>query len=524
MSTKISWKRNLTLAVTLLLLGGGAIWLEYSYRPKKENQEEQAKKVFRIKGAQVTEVTVADGSKAFTFKCLELGQKLCKPGDNAKWEMTAPSRMHADDNNVNSLISTLDNLASSESIDLKEETAEKRKSLSKEYGLSQEGRATARRLEAKTEAGASYVFYLGDLHPIGDNYFGMLDKQEDKVFLVPTFIKSSFDHDLTYWRDKKIITFSPQQVQAFELTGSHEFLSVRRGTDGQWLIQARNHNGLQKGQAEEFQGDIESVDSMISSAVYTSAKQFVAESKSDAKARTVLAGARPSLTLKLIGEAPSALPTPNPPAPKSSEKAPEIVFTLFEKKRGTAKDIYASASNLDPLYEVDPNTLSRLDKSAKDLRLAKLMTSMDRFTAKRLVFEGPAVGDKPLVLTLTGATWTREGEKEAVSADKVQSALDKLSGNRIREFLGAKDAPAGQEKGLTVTLGDSSNPAKRKVVFWKTTHGLYARDLLSNRPETLLVDPAIWESLPNRPDFFKAAAPAPAETPMAPKSQEAKKH
>jgi hypothetical protein len=86
----------------------------------------------------------------------------------------------------------------------------------------------------------------------------------------------------------------------------------------------------------------------------------------------------------------------------------------------------------------------------------------------------------------------------------VQALLDKLSGNRIQEFLSA--VPPGEKDGIQISLGDSKDEKKRKLAFWKVkkdkTELLYARDLLSKQSEALRVDGAVAAALPWSRDHF----------------------
>ena len=43
MSQNVSWGKPLALAVTLVVIGTGAYWLEFSHKPKSEEKEEQEK-------------------------------------------------------------------------------------------------------------------------------------------------------------------------------------------------------------------------------------------------------------------------------------------------------------------------------------------------------------------------------------------------------------------------------------------------------------------------------------------------
>ncbi len=486
-ATQMNWKKPLALAVALIGLGSLAAWLEYSRRPRQEAQQEQQKKLFAIQGVSVSQISVSgtDGRR-FVFRCLDMDQRLCKSGENSRWELTEPTRMRADDSNVNSLLSTVNNVASSDQISLTEETPEKRQALLRDYGLGNQERGArkVRRIELTGQGIPATTVWVGDLHPMGETLYAMIGQDENRVVLVPSYFKSSFEHDLTYWRDKKISLLKSADVEHFELksaAGKSTILGDRK--NGLWTL----HIGKGKSQ-EDLPGDIESIDTVLGTATFLTAKQFVTEDKTDKRAKALLRGARLALTLNLVPE---------------PSKGQPVTFQFFQKK-GASRSLLVTTSGSDPLYEVDFAHLAQLDRPAKDLRLSKLITSMDRFNARKLEFSGTALGKESLTLKSDGIRWKVTQTGAEASSDKVQQLLDRLSGNRIRDFLKDRQIPAGEAQGLTVVLGDDQSPEKRKLVFWKSGSGVYARDLRSPRMEAFVLDPAVWEMLPAQRDHFKA--------------------
>lgn len=514
--TQVSWKRQLILAAGLFALGTAAYWLEYKHKPKKEAEEEQSKKIFQLKEIQVQSMKLIDGAHRFEMVCSDLASKLCKSGDQSKWELTEPLKLKADDSNVNSLVSTLNNLNVSETIDLKEETPEKRAALLKDYGLDPSTRtASARQVQVLTPSGGQ-VLYLGQTHPIGESIFAVVENvasgqkpsgkvDENRVYLVPSYFKSSFDHDLTYWRDKKIITLASHDIESFQLSGSKVsgLSAVRK--DGQWNLKVKN---------EDLAGDIENVDSLLSAVTYLTAKGFISENKKDDKAKAALKGLPSSLTLVLQKG-------------KGTEKEAPVPVTLILYSGASGKGgkdskdkdgkLYATASNLDPLFELESSAKERLDKSLKDLRLSKLVTSMDRFSAKKLEFSGKPLGPSLLILAQTDGKWETQPDKKEVANDKVQDTLDKISGNRIKDFLQGSAIPTGEQDGIKLSLGDEKE-TKRQILFWKKGNDLYARDLGSKRNEAFLVDSAMKDALPWDRAFYDKKVEAPAPAPSPPKS------
>jgi hypothetical protein len=103
--------------------------------------------------------------------------------------------------------------------------------------------------------------------------------------------------------------------------------------------------------------------------------------------------------------------------------------------------------------------------------------------------------------------------------DKVQGFLEKITGNRIKEFLSGSKVPPGSEKGISFSLSDEKDAGKRSFIFWKSGSNLYARDMVSKTREVFQVDVSIWDVLPkDRAYFTTAAAPvAPAPLPTAQK-------
>jgi len=413
---------------------------------------------------------------------------MCKPGDNSKWELVEPLKLKADDSNANSLVSALNTLNATETFDLKQETPEKKAALLKEYGLDPDSRKapSARTVVVKTTGGDQTLF-LGSTNPIGEGIFSQLSTDPDRVLIVPSYFKPNLEHDLTYWRDKKVMTLAANDIDSFTLENSKGTVNGDRA-NGAWTIRAAK--GPDAGQ--DLAGDLENVDNLLSSASTLAAQGFASNSKADAKAKAALAGAKNIMTLTLRQNA--------------ARKEP-VTLRIFAKADKGSKlgRLYAVSSAADPVFEVEPTARERFEKSLKDLRLSKLMTSLERFTAKKLGFAGKPLGATPVVLTQADGKWQLADKSEA-DAGKVQTLLERLSGNRIQEFLTGSAIPAGEDGGIVLTVADEKTEAKRKIAFWKVGALLYGRDLLSQRKEAFKIDSQLAEALPWDAGFFKKAA------------------
>lgn len=492
--TQANWKKPLILAATLLVLGSFAYWLEFSHKPQKEEREEQSKKLFKLKDAAVAKITIVNGSKRIVFQCTDLEKKLCKPGDSSRWDMLEPLKLKADDMNVNSLLTAANQLSSTETFDLASESAEKRKQLLAEYKLSGEQRESARKLEITLAQGGTESVTLGDTHPIGEGIFALAAQDESKVYLVGSYFKSNFDKELGYWRDKKLFSIGVGQITGFELQGTKAKFSAKR-KDNLWSLRVGS---------QEMPGDIENIDSILSSATFLTAQEFAAENKGDPQGKAALSGAKNFFTLKLETD-PSAGGKP-------------IELRLYEKAKPKPL-LLATVSSADPVYQLEPGARNRLDKELKEFRLAKLVTATERFTAKKLSFSGAGLGKDPLVILNTDAKWVDQATQKEVDNAKLQNLLDKVSGNRIKEYLPSAPGEAqSQAQGLRLTLFGDKDEKKREILFWKSGDKLYAKDLLAKRKETYLIDPAVTAALPWERNFFNPAPPQASPTPAGAKT------
>jgi hypothetical protein len=518
-----NWARPFTLAVVLVLLGSLAWWLQFKHDPDQEAQQTSEKKPFTFpKDSQITQLSVDNGTQVFAWKCLGDGGNPCKLASNSKWQMETPIQSRADDTNVNALVSSLDRLQAVDMLDLKDETPEKRLALLKEYGLdpAQLSSNHVKKIRLETATQGTWVAYFGNTHPVSDGFFTLVEHEpqgqaitgkvdQNRVLITPSFFKSNFDHNLTFWRDKKILSMSASEVAAFQIRGRLSG-DPKNSAKGTWIEGVKNtqsppntstHNSwtLNAPEGKDLPGDIETIDAMLTGASFITAKDIVSENKNSPEAKKVLKATKPLFTLTLEKA-------------KTAKEAQPITVSLFEDSEKTPK-LYATVSNMDALFELQNNARNQLGKTLKELRLSKLMTSEDRFTAKKIEFSGAPLGSTVLSLSNQNGQWSLAGAKHLDDV-KVQALLDKLSGKRIQEFL--TTAPAGEAAGLKLSLwtdnAGGSSP-RRQLLFWVNGDKLYARDLLSKRKEIFVIDPSVRPALPWAGDFFEAkpdSKPSPA--------------
>ena len=501
MSYRPNWGKPALLAGVLLVAGLIAVWLEYRVRPQRERSEEQSKRVFGFtKEDPVQAITLIDGDRKYTFKCLDLEKKLCRSGDQSTWELEASQKFAADKSNVNSLISTLANLTAPDTLDLSTETEEKRQSLLKDYGLDKAATSGVSRksIEVLFANGKRVTAFIGGVHPIGGRIFVAVERDgtrdNGKIWLTPVSIKTPLDNTLTYWRNKNLLQHLPviasHEVSTFVLTGSKGDISGTR-KDGNWLIRE-----IKAGKpGEELRGDFDSIDAMTNSAIYLQAKEFSNES---------LQGIKPLLTLRMDRDK------------RAEEKDASVhaSITFFEKKTKDAARLFARVSGTEQVFEMDPGAKDRFSKSVSDLRFSKLLTTVDRFSAKKLRFSSSQWGKPPLEAELKDGKWSAEGSE--LDSDKIQNILDRLTSSRAQGFSSGAQIPAGENSGLTLELLDGDKTVS-KLSFWRVGQDLYARDLQSARVEALKMDKSLADPLPFKRDGLEkpkgGAAPPPVAAP-----------
>ncbi|GEM_PF-2419353 len=486
--------KPLLLAVVLCILGGTAYWLEYGKKPKEQRAESEAKKVFVIGKGAVARLEFAGVSMkpelsakpplAISLTCESLKDQLCKPEDASKWQMATPLRTKADDATVNSLLKNFGNLVSSESIDLTTETPAKRAQLLKDYGLdaAARGNPATRRVTVVIEGAKKLSAYFGEKHPIGDNVFALLETDgaanENRVYVVPAWQLSVFDQKTSYFRDKNLFGLSEKDISAFTLAVSQKIsgkLEGARTADGKaWALRLG---------AKEFEGDPDVIEALLSAVVHSAAKDVLAEKHEEPSAQAALAGAKNTYDLKFTA------------------KGTDHRIRLYEKKKApkAPASVYAVIEGQDPVYEIDVYAAEKLEKTMDELRIGKMIPSVDRYSVMTIDIDSHgAESFKQQVVKGAGGEW-KIGSNET-SRGKVENILDRLSGKTIIAYTGP--APTGENLRLTLRKSaDKKGEPVADLEFWSAKGHLYARNVQTKKKEIVELAPDFNALLP-----WKAAA------------------
>jgi hypothetical protein len=491
-TTSQQWRVPLVLATLLFVLSSAAFWFEFRRKPESERAAENSKKVFDLSqpgSASRILLKQPDPSIQATIElsCLDATPDLCRAGSNARWEMTAPAQLKADDSNVQSLVSTLNHLVPKDTFGIQDEPPEQRPALLRQYGLDASQRMTASQISVTDMAGRKRTLYLGERHPMGETRFAaILENTSDpeQILLIPSEFGGELKKPLSHWREKRFVPRVASEINRISLLeGNRRIHAIRSSETGAgWII--RSGSGSQE---VEVPGDIENVDSWVAGIAFLAAEGFLSEKKDSPEGRKILAGTQVVMKFEL-----------------SSENQKPFHFEIREKRTLKESRWIAISDSLDPIFQLDPDARNRLSKKISDLQLSKLLGSLDRFKTRRISLESESFGKGPIVLQSdsSGSRWKREDTSSELKPSVASDLLEKLSGNRIVGF--PKIGVSEPTSALRIELRDEKGELLRNLRIWKSGSKLFARDLRLQKPRVLELDPSLEKALPWDSKFFSA--------------------
>jgi hypothetical protein len=484
-----NWKLPLVLS-TLLAAGGTFVyWHQYSHKPKQEKADTELKKPLALpsEDTPIAMIKVKTGKGLVELKCEDLAAKKCKVSDPGKWKVTHPLELAADNDSVKEFLTAATGLLATETVDLKEETPEKRQKLLQEYGLSDQQRTdlNTQFAELITEDGKRYTAWFGNEHPLGDKFFtaravdGKI--QDETIYLISSYTKNNLAKNLTYFRDKMLFTFARGEVDSFEATTSGGKLSGKK-VNGLWQI-----NGLP--------GEHDRIETALASIAKTEAKDFPDAS--------VYAGAKPvvkyRLTRKDKTDTIEVLVKDLDPTHAENKDA-EDDDGHGHGKHTSPKQYFAKVSTRPEVVEIDSVLVTQIDKKPNEFRKATIFSDTEKATATVMAvsFKG---GKSPLAFEFKQGAWAPKDPAIKIADKKAQTLIDALSNSRIAQYVPA--VPAGGKEEMTVTVGDDKNPQKLKIRFVSVKNQVYGVDLLSGRKEAMEMTEAMKSTLPFTEDSWK---------------------
>lgn len=369
--------------------------------------------------------------------------------NSGNWQITEPQPFGADQSTINGALSSLSALNS-------ERVVEDKASDLQKFGLA----PPAIEVDVSEKNNQTQKVLFGDNTPAGGAVYAML-AGDPRLFTVYSYSKNSVDKTLSDWRDKRLLTASPDKISRIELVRKNQTIEFGRNKD-EWQIL----------QPKPLRADNSQVSQLIRT--LTDARMDLSASGPDNKAMaSAFAHATPVVTAKLTDE--------------SGTQNLEV--------RKSKDDYYAKSSIVEGEYKVSSDLGTALNKSLDDFRNKKLFD---------FGFDDPNkielhVGSKAYYLTRSGEDWWSNGKK--MDSGTVQIFVSKL-----RDLSASKFVDSGFKNPAAVEATVTSNDKKRveKVSMSKSGNDYIAQR--ENEPELYQIDSNAVDDLQKAADEIKPAA------------------
>jgi hypothetical protein len=474
-----NWKVPFGLAFTLLALGSFAYWLQYSHKPKSDRASGNLKKPLALptEDTQIVQFRVKSASGVIEMKCTSLEKKTCKTSTVGDWQITYPVQLKGDADTIKDALSNATSMQATDTIDLTDETPEKRKSLIDEYGLSPDKRTRmgTEYLEVTLEDGRKLAAWYGEPYPVGDKVFvGATENgnlNEKTIFVVANFYKSVFEKNVTHFRDKTVLNFARSDVT--DITAKTTSAKFEAHLDnGTWTINGKR-------------GDYDRIETVLSSISQLKAKEFPDAS--------VLKGAR-SVTRYDF-----------------KSKTNNYTIELFEKSSKPIKikgheeipgesHYYVTATGLPGPVEVEAGFRGQIDKTVSDLRVGLLIGQTEKATTTHIKIESKNFGTG-LEFAYVGKSWTQKDAGPKMDPGRVTTLLEIMASERATDIV--SPAPPVPSDPITVTLGDDKNQTKTRYSVYTVKDKNYAKDLNQTTDEAFVIPPSERNAFPFTADSWK---------------------
>jgi hypothetical protein len=402
----------LVLVVIAAALGG---YLYYDSKHPSTGDEKKEDKVFTdVQSDKIDQITIKSDKGDTTTAA--------KQGDT--WQVTQPTAAPADEAEISGITSNLSSLTVSRVVD--EQATD-----FKQYGLD------PARIEVGFKAGGQdRKLLLGQKTPTGSDMYARLP-DSPRVFMVPSYVESTFDKSPFDLRDKTILKIDRDKVDHLEIdTPDHAVKVAKQGAD--WRITA----------PVDARADFGAIEGLVGRLNTTQMKAITA-ADADANALKEYGLDKPVATVHVTsGSAQAGL--------------------AIGKSAGEGV-VYAKDLSRPMVFTVESSLADELKKPADELRLKDLFDARSFNTTRvEAVRGGQTVAfekDKDAWKQVTPAPKAADGAK-------VDALLTALTNTRATGFTDA--APALDTPELTVTVKFDENK-QEKVTFARKGTDAFAR-------------------------------------------------
>ena len=408
--------RGLLVAVTLLAVLGGLVWWSNkTHKPGTDTKTADASgpKMLSIPEDQIREIRLKKTGSENT---------VLKKGDDGKWQIAEPKPLRADQETVNSMVSTLASLSADKVVD------EKAADLAA-YGLSTPAIDVA---IVKKDGNAANLL-IGDEVPTGSGTYAKV-ASDPRVFTIASYTKSSLEKTSNDLRDKRLLTFDSEKLTRLNVQAKGQDVEFGKNAQNDWAILKPRALRADGAQVEELIRKLKD------------AKMDTAASGDDAKKAATAFASGAKVAVVTVSD------------PGGNQQ--------LELRKDNDKNYYAKSSVVDGIYKVPADLGDGLDKKAEDFRNKKLFD---------FGWSDPTKVD---VRTAAGsASYSKSGDKwmsgsKQMDAGSVQNLIDKL-----RDLSATKFPETGGGGTLVADATVTSNDGKRleKITVTKNGDNYYAK-------------------------------------------------
>jgi hypothetical protein len=412
-----------TLVLLVVLLGlVGYIYVYETKKPDSSVATEQKQKVFTADADKISELEVTSASGDRTV--------LKKSGD--AWRIAEPIDARADDTEVSGIVSNLASLEIQRVVD------------EKAADLAQFGLAKPRITVAFKKAGeaAASRLLLGDKNATGGEMYAALPGSP-RVFLVSSFLESTFDKGTFALRDKTILSFDRAKVDSLEIVGKDQRLAFTKAGDG-WRLVSPVEARADQGQVEGAIGSLQ-----------TLAMKSIAEPQASGKDYAKYGLDKPDLTAT-VGA--------------GSTRATIVIGKADESGFQYARDV-----SRPMVVTIDPALVNALRNSPDSFR-PKDVFEFRSFTADRIeITRGTTTAAFEKVTEKDGTSkWKRLNPAKDVDGSQIESLLSALTGLSVSGWVDAKAKTGAEAPIAVVTAKYEDGKKEERVVFGKVGADMFA--------------------------------------------------
>jgi hypothetical protein len=408
------------LAILLGLLG--YIYFYEMKRPGPAEQAVQKQKVFTVEAEKIEEVQVKAAS----------GDRTVLKKSNGVWSIVEPVATKADENEATGLVT---NLASLEIQRVIDETP---------ADIAQYGLASPRIEVAFKKAGQAEParLFIGDKTATGGEIYARLPS-EKRVFLISSFLDTTFNKGTFDLRDKTILAFDRDKVDAVEIVSKDQRLAFARAAS-RWTLTDSIGTRLDSTQVDGVVGRLQNL-AMKSIVAAEVSDLELAKYGLDKPALTVTIGAGSARTALALGKA------------------------------DEAGNLYARDLSRRAVMTVDAALAGELKTKADDYR-PKEVFEFRSFNATRLeITRGTSTAAFERVTGKDGAPkWQRLNPSKDVAAMEIDGLLAAVSALTVEQYVDAKTRTGADTPVAIVVAKFEDGKKEERVVFGKVGNDVFA--------------------------------------------------